>query len=289
MPPTSPTTGATTGVTAAAAAPSRSWQRAFADLADGWRQRPLWGYLGWQDIKQRYRRSVLGPLWISISMAVIAVALGVLYGALFQQPIEEFLPYLATGLLIWNFISGCILDGSEVFIDNEGLIKHLAAPLSVHIYRLIWRQAIFFAHNFVIWVILFLIFRWQLDWTFLLVIPAILLLVINGTWLALVVGIVSTRFRDIPPVIAALTQLLFFVTPIVWNYDIFAANPDVAERARLAELNPVMHFVEIVRRPLLGDPEVLRHWIVAIAITLVGWGVALLFMRNYRARVAYWV
>jgi ABC-2 type transport system permease protein len=59
---------------------SRSWQRAFGDLGQGWRQRTLWGYLGWQDIKQRYRRSVLGPLWISISMGVIATAMGILYG-----------------------------------------------------------------------------------------------------------------------------------------------------------------------------------------------------------------
>ena len=70
---------------------SRSWQRAFGDLRQGWRQRPLWGYLGWQDIKQRYRRSVLGPLWISISMGVVATAMGILYGTLFNEPLETFL------------------------------------------------------------------------------------------------------------------------------------------------------------------------------------------------------
>jgi ABC-2 type transport system permease protein len=72
---------------------------------------------------------VLGPLWISISMGVIATAMGILYGALFGEPIQTFLPYVATGLLIWNFISGCILEGSEVFIANEGLIRFLPAPL----------------------------------------------------------------------------------------------------------------------------------------------------------------
>ena len=123
----------------------RSWRRAFDDLRGGWRQRPLWGYLGWQDIKQRYRRSVLGPLWISITMGVIATAMGILYGALFHEPIQTFLPYVATGLLIWNFINGCILEGSEVFIANEGLIRFLPAPLTLHVYRLVWRQTLFFA------------------------------------------------------------------------------------------------------------------------------------------------
>jgi ABC-2 type transport system permease protein len=271
---------------AAGAAP-RSWQRAFGDLAQGLQQRPLWGYLGWQDIKQRYRRSVLGPLWISISMGVIATAMGLLYGVLFGQPIQTFLPYVATGLLIWNFVSGCILEGSEVFIANEGLIKFLPAPLSLHVYRLVWRQTLFFLHNMVIWGLLIVIFPQPLGWSLLLAVPAFAVLVLNGAWIAIVSGIIATRFRDIPPIIASVTQLLFFMTPIVWSYEILKEN--LAERARLAELNPVMHFVEILRQPLLGDAIVWRHWYVVAAITVAGWAAALVCLRNYRARVAYWV
>ena len=264
---------------------SRSWQRAFADLGAGWRQRSLWGYLGWQDIKQRYRRSVLGPLWISISMGVIATAMGILYGALFGEPIHTFLPYVATGLLIWNFVNGCILEGSEVFIANEGLIRFLPAPISLHVYRLLWRQTLFFLHNLVIWLLLVIVFPQPLSATVLLAVPAFLLLLINGGWLAMMSGIIATRFRDIPPIIASLTQLLFFMTPIVWSYERLKSNPLSA----YVELNPVMHFVEIVRQPLLGQPIVWRHWAVVGVITVVGCGVPLVCLRNYRSRVAYWV
>jgi ABC-2 type transport system permease protein len=267
----------------------RSWSRAFGDLSQGWRQRTLWGYLGWQDIKQRYRRSVLGPLWISITMAVVAVAMGILYGALFGQPIETFLPYVATGLLIWYFINGCILEGSEVFIANEGLIRFLPAPLSLHIYRLLWRQTLFFAHNLVVWVALVVIFGTPLNASSLMAIPAFGVLLLNGAWIAVLAGIVATRFRDIPPIIASLSQLLFFMTPIVWQYDTLLNNPAIAERARIAELNPVLHFVEIVRQPLLGQDIAWRHWVITGAITVVGIAVALVALRNYRARVAYWV
>ena len=227
----------------------RSWRRAFDDLRGGWRQRPLWGYLGWQDIKQRYRRSVLGPLWISITMGVIATAMGILYGALFHEPIQTFLPYVATGLLIWNFINGCILEGSEVFIANEGLIRFLPAPLTLHVYRLVWRQTLFFAHNLVIWALLMIIFQQPVHWSSLLAIPAFAVLALNGAWIAVLAGIVATRFRDIPPIIGSLTQLLFFMTPIVWSYDRLRSNP----LAAYVELNPVMHFVEILREPLLGQ------------------------------------
>lgn len=267
----------------------RSWSRAFGDLGQGLGQRTLWGYLGWQDIKQRYRRSVLGPLWISISMGVIAVAMGLLYGTLFGQTLSEFLPYVATGLLIWKFIEGCVLEGSEVFIANEGLIRFLPAPLTLHIYRLLWRQTLFFGHNLVIWALIVAIFQPPLGWSLLLAVPAFAVLVLNGFWIAIVSGILATRFRDIPPIITSMTQLLFFMTPIIWSYDILKDNPAAAERARLVEVNPVLHFVEIMRQPMIGSEIVWRHWWVVGVITVVGCALALLALRNYRSRVAYWV
>ncbi len=270
----------------------RSWGRAFGDLVDGWRQRGLWGHLGLQDIKQGYRRSVIGPLWITISMAVTAVALGILYSALFDQELKDFLPYVAVGLIVWQFIAGCVNQGADVFIRNEGLIKHLPAPLSVHVFRLVWHQMLLFAHNFAVYLVLLALFlRDDIGPDVLLAIPALALLLVNATWFVVVIGVFATRFRDIPPLTSSIVQLLFFLTPIIWVYEDFAYHPDpeIARRARLAELNPFMHFVQIVRQPLLGQDIELRHWIVAGAITVAGWALALIVLRNYRARVSYWV
>ena len=271
--------------------PTRTWERSFEDLLGGWQQRQLWGHLGWQDIKQRYRRSVLGPIWITISMAVTAVALGILYAGLFGNDLSIQLPYILIGFIVWGFISGCVLEGADVFIANEGLIKHLPAPLSVHVYRLIWRQTLLFGHNMIVYVVMLLIFPQPLDWTVLLAIPAFALLMVNGAWVAIVFGIFTTRFRDLAPITQSLVQLMFFMTPIVWIYEDFlnSPNPAIAERAHLAELNPFLHFVEIIRRPLLGQPEVLRYWVVVLVITVVGWVLGLFVLRRYRSRVSYWV
>ncbi len=265
--------------------------RAFQDLRFGWRQRELWGHLGWQDIRQRYRRSLLGPIWISISMAVTAIALGILYAGLFGNPLEEQLPYILVGFIVWGFISGCVNEGSEVFIANEGLIKHLPSPISVHVYRLVWRQMLFFVHNLVVYAIMLIVFPQPLTWRSLAAIPAFALIVLNGAWVAMLGGIISTRFRDLTPITQSIVQLMFFMTPIVWIYDdlLNSPNPAVAERARLAEFNPFLHFIEIIRAPMLGADQHWRHWAVVLAITVVGWGLALLVMRRYRARVAYWV
>lgn len=221
---------------------SKTFARAIADIKAGFSARELWGHLGWQDIKQRYRRSVIGPFWITISQAVIALGLGLLYSQLFHSPIEVFLPYLSTGFILWGFISGCLAEGMETFIANEGMIKQLPAPLSVYMLRTVWRQTLLLAHNMIVYVVILVIFFSALDgpyslgspdglchnglychpglsWNILLAIPGFLLLALNAAWVTLLLGIISTRFRDIPQVINSLIQLLFYGTPIVWPVD----------------------------------------------------------------------
>ena len=156
-------------------------------------------------------------MWITIATGVMSLALGLLYSMLFQISVRDFLPHVTVGFIVWGFISGCIKDGANVFIENEGLIKQLPSALSVHVYRLVWRQLLFFAHNMVIWLILVLIFRIDLGWNVLWAIPGMFLLVLNGVWVTMLFGIIATRFRDVAPLLEALVQLLFYVTPIVWT------------------------------------------------------------------------
>ncbi|MFC4005057.1 ABC transporter permease [Prauserella oleivorans] len=287
---------------------SRSWSRAFTDIRDGFHQRELWGHLAWQDIKQRYRRSVLGPLWITLSMGITALGLGLLYSQLFGSPVSTFLPYITTGFIVWNFILGCLTEGTETFIKNEGLIKHLPAPLTVYVLRTVWRQSIMFAHNMIIYFLVIGLF-WGavtepgyviteggfeqpgLNWSILLAIPAFALLAVNAGWVVMLFGIVSTRFRDIPQVITSLINLLFFLTPIVWSTDILKQRfgDAVSWRDLIAELNPLYHFIQILRAPLIGNEQSWHHWAVVGGITVLGWALALVVMRNYRARVSYWV
>lgn len=271
---------------------SQTFRRAFKDLRDGLNQRELWLSLGWQDIKQRYRRSVIGPFWITIATGVQATAIGILYAALLDMPLQEFLPYVTVGLIVWNLINASIIEGSEVFVANEGLIKQLPSALSVHIYRLVWRQILFFAHNLLIYVIMVIAFGvWRnLSWASLAAIPALGLIVLNALWVSIVFGIFATRYRDIAPILSSLTLLLFVLTPIMWTtQSLEAQGGAVRDRAKIAELNPLFHYLDIVRAPMIGQPQELYHWYIVITITVVGWAVALLALRKYRARVPYWV
>lgn len=271
-----------------AAAQSKTFARAWGDLLDGFHKRELWLHLGWQDIKQKYRRSVLGPFWITIATGVTAVAMGGLYSKLFHLELSEHLPYVTLGLIIWNMINAAILEGSDVFIANEGLIKQLPTPLSVHVYRLVWRQMILFGHNIVIYVVIAIIFPKPWSWADLTVFPALLLIVLNCVWVSICFGILATRYRDIGPLLFSLVQLLFFMTPIIWN-DNTLRSQGAGQWSRIIELNPLLHYLDILRAPLLGAEQEMRHWIVVIVLTVIGWLLAALTMRQYRARVPYWV
>lgn len=271
-----------------AASQSRTFSRAWGDLVGGFRKRELWFYLGWQDIKQKYRRSVLGPFWITIATGTTAVAMGVLYSKLFKLELSEHLPYVTLGLIIWNMINASILEGAEVFIANEGLIKQLPTPLSVHVYRLVWRQMILFAHNIVIFVVIAMIYPKPWSWADLTVIPALLLIMLNCVWVSFCFGILATRYRDIGPLLAALVQLLFFMTPIIWNAETLEQQ-GAGRWVRIIELNPLLHYLDILRAPLLGAAQEPRHWVVVLTLTVLGWCAAALALRQYRARVPYWV
>ncbi|OZM73439.1 sugar ABC transporter permease [Amycolatopsis antarctica] len=304
-----------TAATAATTPPvsdSRTWNRAFGDIRQGFRSRELWGHLGWQDIKQRYRRSVIGPFWISIATGTMALGLGFLYSALFEMKVQTFLPYITAGFIIWQFILGCVTEGAETFISNEGVMKHLPAPLTVYALRTVWRQILLLAHNMIIYAIILVIFLGTLgseykmaktdpatgdtpgtlhpgiSFDMLLAIPGFVMLVVTGVWVALLFGVISARFRDIPQVIQSLVQLVFYVTPIIWTPDLLGQRGAAISQAAV-QFNPLYHYVQVVRAPLLGQHVDWWSWLVVLGLSAIGWGLALIALKNYRSRVSYWV
>jgi lipopolysaccharide transport system permease protein len=256
---------------------------AIKDVRDGFLMWPLWGRLGWNDILQRYRRSTLGPLWLTASMAIMIVALGVLYAELFKTPIGDFLPFLCVGLLVWNFAASFLTEGGALFIGSESYIKQVRLPYSVYVFRSSWSKLIIFAHNFVIYFGVILYFQIWPGSVALLAIPGLFFVLLNGTLASLSIGMVSARFRDIPQLVNSLVQIVFFVTPIMWKPEL------LQHRTYIANANPLYHLVEIVRGPLLGHAPQLENYIAVSIITVINAGVAAAFFVRFRSRISYWV
>lgn len=256
---------------------------AVRDVSEGMRYWHLWSLMGWQDIKFRYRRSMLGPFWLTISMGVMVTALGFLYGNLFKVPLRDYLPFLALGLLVWNLISAFIADGCEALASVEGIIKEVRLPYSLHVYRMVWRNVIIFAHNLVVYVAVAAYFRIHLSWATALAVPGIFLLIMTAVPVGIVCAMVCARFRDVPQIVASLLQVMFFLTPIIWKPEL------LHDRPLFVQFNPFFHFVEIVRAPLLGHAVPATTWLYVSTCLVVSWCLAVIILGRYRKFVAYWI
>jgi ABC-type polysaccharide/polyol phosphate export permease len=263
---------------------STGWALAWADLIDAINGWEFWGTLGWNDIKQRYRRSFIGPFWLTITQAIMVVSLGVLYSFLFKVPVSEYLPYLTLGLLLWGFISSLISEGCTAFVTYESFLKQLSVPKSSFILRLIWRNLLMLAHHMVIYIPVVLIFSVPVKLTALSAIVGLAVICITGFWVALFLGMVCARFRDITPLVSSLLQVAFFVSPIMWKKDGMGEAVEI-----LAALNPLYYFLEIVRAPLLGQPINYNMWLISLSITAVGLVLTMACFARYRARITYWL
>ena len=258
-------------------------RQATADLTRGLSRYSLWLNLGWHSVRQRYRRSLLGPLWITVSMGIFIGALGILYGQLFGRPLAEYLPYLAVGFLVWGFMSTSILDGAKVFLQSSGIIKQVNSPLSGYVFQLLWSNLIIFFHNIWIYVGLAIWFQIDINPSIIFAIPGLALIVLNLLWMVVALGLVSARFRDIPLMLQSIMQLLFFLTPVIWKPEMLPG------RSLLLDGNPFYHLLQLVRQPLLGEGPGVEHWLVGFVLLACGSGLTFWLYGKYRARIPYWV
>lgn len=257
---------------------------ALDDVRQGFARSDLWLLLGWHDIRQKFRRSLLGPFWLTISTAILLVALGFVYAALFKMDLKQYFPFLAAGIVTWSLISTLVIEGCQTFIASESMIKQIRLPFTVHAFRVVWRNILVFLHNIVIVIAVVLIFARLPGATSLLALLAGLgLIMLNGVWVCLLLGLICTRYRDMPPMITSLIQLVFFVTPIIWHPSLLAG------RQRIINFNPFHHFIELLRAPMLDTIPSAATWTAVLAITVLGWLATVLAFWRYRRRIAYWI
>jgi len=262
--------------------PSRA-SRAWRDLVEGFKRNWLWTALAFQDIKLRYRGSVLGPFWLTISTLVMVVAMGFIYAHLFHTNARAYMPYLSLGLIVWQLISSLITEGCQTFLASEAVIQQVPIPFSIHAYRVVYRNLFVFAHNLVIVPLGIVVFGIPIDWHVIEVPLGAAALAVNGVWIAIFLGIVSARFRDIAPIVASFLQVAFFLTPVFWPIDALGAYKWIAE------FNPLFAAIDVIRAPLIGVPVATYSWLVIAVTTAIGCTVTFVFFARYRGRIAYWI
>ena len=256
---------------------------ALRDVADGLRLWRLAVKLGWLDIKLRYRGSMLGPFWLTLSTAVMIAALGVLYAALFHIDVHDYLPFLALSQVLWAFLATLVADGCTCFTGSEALILSIRVPLSLHALRVLVRGLLILAHNVVVIVGVDVWFSVWPGAVLPLAIPGLVVWMVDAFALSLLLGAIGARFRDIPPIVASIVQIAFFVTPIIWKPEQLGAN------AWVLPYNPFFALIEVVRAPMLGYLPSKMTWMMAVVYSLLLLAVTWRLMVRARGRVPFWL
>ena len=245
-----------------------------------------WLTLAWTDIRLRYRRTKLGPFWMTLNTAFMILSVGAVWGFIFHMPMREYLPYFAVGMVAWNFISLCIVEGCRVFLDSAHLIKAVPNPPILYVWRSMARQIICLGHNLVFLVVLWVVLMRPLDWGALAAIPGLLLLATTLFGAILVLSILCARYRDIPQFITSVLQVLFLVTPIIWSTGKIGVDqiPGIILHA-----NPLFNLIEVIRAPVLGHPTTSANWLIATFTAGLVLVLGLGLYGRFAKRIPYWI
>lgn len=257
--------------------------RGAADVLGGFGAWRMWWMLAKNDVIRRYRRSRVGQLWLTLSMAVTVFGMGAVYASLFGTDLADYLPHLGTGLVLWGLISSTITESCSSFTENESIIRQVALPRFSYLLRTIAKNIFVFAHNLIILPLIFLIFGLPLNWHILLFIPGLLLVLANLAWVGYLLAILSARFRDIPQIVASVVQIAFFVSPVIFKPSQLRVDHPVLI------LNPFASMLDVMRQPLLSQLPSASSYLILLGLLIVGWLVTLAFAGKYSHRVVYWL
>jgi ABC-type polysaccharide/polyol phosphate export permease len=257
---------------------------ALRDLVRGLKLWHVWLFLAWQDVISKYRRSILGPLWIAGGMVATSLAISISWGAMSGQPLHDFLPFAMGGILVWtHFIGILVIDAPELFVAAQGSIRNNAFPFTFYVMRFMARSIMVFAHNLVVfWAATLIVGNPHIpNWEIL---PGLVVLTLVVLVLAPVIGMVSARYRDLRFMLPFLAQILFFITPVFWHPDTLSGT-----KSAIVDYNPLYYLLEIVRTPLLGQSVSAHIWTVALAILAISFLIWFIAFSMARRRIAFWI
>lgn len=259
------------------------WTHAMLDLRRGFAKRSLWLDMAVRQFKGQYRGTIIGPFWISVTTAMTATGLGLLYAKLFQNDIATHLPYVTISVAVWALISGYATAGASVFSGSAHVFQEYPLPISVFMFRLMANQAMGFFFRLIVVLAVLMLFGHYPDLSWGLALLGLALLFWIGFWFSAVFGILHAYFRDFGQLLGSLLTFIFFMTPIFWRAD------RLGDYAFIIDYNPFYHLLQIVRGPLLGEYDGLgTSFAVAGAIALVAPALGLLVYGRFSRRLPYW-
>lgn len=239
--------------------------------------------LAWHDVVARYRGSILGPFWITLSMGVMVLGIGLLYAQLFRLPVAEYMPFVALGIVLWGLLSTTLIESCDAYVQAAGMLRQTALPLFTFTWRTLFRNLINLAHHAVIIVAVVVIYGYWKVMNLPVALLGLALLIANVGWMSLVVSIAAARFRDVPQIVGSVMQFAVFMTPVFWKPDA------IPERHAILMLNPFYYLLQSVRAPLLGETTANGTYLFLVVMALLGWTAAFGVFSLTRRRIVHYL
>ena len=257
---------------------------ALRDIQLGWQRREGWWALSRQTIKISYRRTTLGPIWITIQQLAFILGISLLYSQLFKVKSGDLVPLVAFGISFWGLLTSCITGASSNFIQQSQAITSSTLPISFYVFSTVSQQLLTFLHSAVVLIPFAFIFDTSPRLICLITIPlAIAFATINGFALGLWLGPLSARYRDISASIPIILQLAMFLSPIFW------APSLLADRDWIVNYNPIAWMIETFRSPILGGQIQGELWIKLAIFTIANLILGVKVLGQVRDKISYWI
>lgn len=222
---------------------------------------PKWGLalsLAIQDIKDRFARTVLGPFWIVVSNAMLVIGITIVFGALFKTDVADFVVYVALGIALWTFLSTVMTGASSYLESGKNILFTYNLPWSMQITRKVFVEAIILGIHMLIAIPVILIAQRDLGLISFVAMPGILLNLMFGYGLALIIASFGVRYSDLSHALESIMLFLFLFTPVFWLES--ALGPT---RSIFVHYNPLFHYLEVVRAPILEQAIPMDSFIIA--------------------------
>ncbi len=240
------------------------------------------------DFKLRYQGSVLGYLWALLRPLLMFAILYIVFAKLLKigSDIPHYPVYLLCGTTMWSFFTECTAQGIQAIVNRGDLLRKISFPKYIVVVSATLTAVINMLINLGVVIIFALINGVNPDWSWLLVIPAILELYILSLGIAFLLGSINVKYRDITSIWDVLIQALFYAVPIIYPISMVASTSAIA--AKIILLNPISQAIQDIRFGLIthetittwnyiNDPLVLVPTILTLAILITG---ALVFRKK---------
>lgn len=238
--------------------------------------------LAWSDMRHRYVRSILGPFWMSIQMAIMVAVLGSVIGHFSNASSVSRLPMLALSLTAWTFLNSVVGDATTALQNSASLIKDRALPPIIFLLQCSFRQVLFALHNACVPLILWLLLTPKDVTGALAALPGLASFIVCTLGLGLVLGALATRFRDVKPIIESTLTLAFLSSPIIWSPEM------INQGSTIMRFNPLTHLFAVWREPL-ATGHVAMTSVVYVLLCLAALALASLVTVTHLRKAAFWI